>query len=393
MPSSAEKVLSNIREDEVVRILQELIRTKCEPDAGIYERDIAEYASKRLRDMGIGVELVEKEAGRPSVLARMKGSGGGHSIMFNGHQHAAVTRLEDWTVSPYEGVVKDGKVYGVAAADMKASNAAKIAALGAIKEAGVRHKGDIILFFGSGGEKAGRIGTKYVVEERGVRADFGVVGEPSDLQVVVAERGAIWFEVVTKGVEGLSGVSGVNAIEKMSNVIQGLKAYGSELAKHVDPLLGSATVSVNMVEAGSAPYTVPARCRAVVDRRLVLSETVDQGLREMQQILGDLRRADPQLDVEAKPLFTIDPVSVGQDEPIVKTALDAFRQIGRSTKIGGFKGWTEAYHMIRAGIPTVICGPGKVEVVHAPDEHVSVKDLVDTARVYALMALSTAGVA
>lgn len=393
MKPAEEKVFAEMREEDLVLLLRGLVRTKCEPDVGILERDLAEHCARLLREHGIEVALVEYETGRPSVVARMRGSGGGQRILFNGHLHAAGTHLEDWTVDPYEGIVRDGRIYGVGVADMKGAIAAKIAAMSAIRKARVRHRGDIILILGSGGEKAGVIGTKYLVEQYGVKAEAGVVGEPTSLEVAVAERGAIWFELATKGVAGLSGVKGVNAIEKMCDIIQTLREYGLELRKRVDPLLGSATISVNMIEAGSAPYTVPSVCKAVADRRLILSETVAQGLKETEKILSNLRKTDPQLVVEAKPLFTIEPISIPKEEPIVKVALDSLRQTtGRNHQISGFRGWTEAYHMIKAGIPTVICGPGTTSVVHAPDEYLAVQELVDSARAYALMALRFAGV-
>lgn len=389
MALKSKSFLDNITNDKVVALLQELVSIRCEPEARLYEKQLAEFISERLNAAGFEVELIEKEPDRPSVLARLKGTGTREALVLYGHLSAATTILDDWTVSPFAGEVRDGKLYGVGVADMKGGLASMMVAAQALLESDTQLMGDLILMFGSGAERAGTIGAKYVLEQKRLKAAAAIVGEPSALKIIIAERGAVWFEMKTKGVSGLSGVKGTNAVEKTAQVIVALQELRVRLNSRRHPLLTTPSVSVNQIAGGIAPYTVPSSCQTVIDRRLIVGETTKEAIDEMRLLITDLCHKDKELEVNVEPILEVEPFETSPKEKIVTTALSSLKEVtGREGEIGGFLGWTEGVHFVEAGIPTIIMGPGDISVVHAPDEYVEVQQLRNAAEIYALTALN-----
>ncbi len=383
-------VLSSIHEEDVVSLLQDMIKIKSEPESNISEKEVAEFLVHRMRSSGIEVEMVNKEPNRPNIVGRLRGNGGGKTLLFNGH--LAAFRVDPWTVDPYIERAKEGNVYGVGAADMKGAIAAMVIAMEAFTKIGQELSGDVIAVFGSGAEKGGLIGTKYVLDS-GVAADMAVNGEPTGNTLVVAERGAIWTELVTHGIAGLTGKGeSVNAIHKMNKIIESLLQYNEEIQRVKHPLLGTAQMSVNMIEAGQAPYTVPNRCRAVVDRRLLPGETTSDVQTQIGTIMDRLRKEDPSLKLDTRVELAFEPLEISIEEEIVKLAKEAIRTVTRNeARIQGFFGFTESVHIAQAGIPVVIIGPGVTEAAHTPNEWVGIQELVNASKIYAHIALKACG--
>lgn len=377
----------SIDKAEALKFLKEIVAIKCEPSIGIYEREIAQYYKRKMEEIGFEVELLEAVGGRPSVIGSLKGEGGGKSIIFNGHLMCPSSNLDDWHFKPYGCEEIEGRLYGVGAADMKAAIAAMILAAAALKRSGIRRGGDMVIALGAGGEAGGIIGTKYMVE-RGLRADCAIVGEPTELEIVFTQRGAVWMELFTKGRTGLTGVpGGVNAVHKMAALVNKLTELNKELNKRTHPLLGTAEISVNVIQGGTEFYNIPDRCRAKVDRRLVAGERTKEAIAEVEQAIGSARQEDPQLQVEMKVALAFEPAETPVDSPVVRLAREVIEEVrGRAPELRGIFGYTEAVHLIEAGIPTIICGPGSTKVIHAPDEYVHLSQYLDAIKVYALIA-------
>jgi acetylornithine deacetylase/succinyl-diaminopimelate desuccinylase-like protein len=368
---------------EALALLRDAIAIKSESEIGIYEGDIAAFYVNTMRDFGLSVEQFEAAPGRPSVIGRVEGRGLGRSLMFNSHLYCPSSRLEDWRTPPYEGVVDEGRIYGLGVSDTKAGIVAML--LAAREIARLRPRGSLVVGLGAGGEKGGFLGTKAIVD-RGVRADVAIVCEPTDLNVVCVQYGAVWADVTVKGAAGLTG-AGVNAIEKGLPVIHALLDLNKIVNERRHPLLPPSKIGVNAVHAGTGNPNVPDRCVITVDRRIVPGETPEAATREIEMILEELRRADPSLDASLAIDISLPPIETAQDSTFVGQLRDALGSVrSQPPEIRGIRGFTEMVHLVRNGIEAVVCGPGSSAVIHAPNEYVPVAEFFDAIGVYTTVA-------
>lgn len=375
-----------VAEADAVALLREATATKCEPEHEIYEQGIVDLYSRIMRDFGLEVDVFEKVAGRPSVVGRVRGSGGGRSILFNGHLNSPSSPLEDWQTDPYELTRVDGKLYGMGVADLKAAVVGMLFAARAVRESATR--GDVIIGLGAASELGGLIGTKAIVE-RGYRADVAIVGEPTNMDIINCQRGAVWFNVHVRGRSGLTGYGGVNAVHKAIRVAQAYVDFNEDLATRTNPIVGAAGLSVNIIQGGHRISTVPDRCMLTLDRRLIPGEAPGEAVAEIEGIAEELRAEDPELDLTLELRLTLPPLcDQAVDSLAVRAVTDAVLRVrGRAPVIKGIRGFTELVHLREAGIDGVVCGPGSANVIHAPNEYVTVEELMHTIRVYTAVAL------
>ncbi len=184
------------------------------------ERDCAEVVAKKLRGLGLEVELVEKEPGSTNVVARLKGTRGSPVLLYNGHIDV-VPAGNGWSRDPFSGEIVEGRLYGRGTADMKSGVASMVAAAEAIVKSGFKLKGDLLITAVADEETGSLKGTRYLIE-RGLKADMAVVSEPTDLRVEIAHKGILWAEITTRGRGSHASRPhlGVNAIDKMHAIIR-----------------------------------------------------------------------------------------------------------------------------------------------------------------------------
>src|SRR5436190_3857374 len=245
------------------------------------ETAIAGFVASWLRAEGLLVEVVEPVPGRPSVVGVLRGSGGGRSLMLNAHMDTVGAGGMAAAFSP---VVREGRVYGRGAYDMKASLAAIMVT--AREAARLRLKVDLIVT-AVADEEVASLGTSAVLEK--FRADFGIVTEPTELQLCLAHKGFVWLEVETHGVaaHGSRSDLGVDAIAHMGRVLTGVLDLDSRL--HEGPrhgLLGAGSIHASLIEGGQEMSTYPARCIAKLERRTIPGETEVE--RELFPIHGEV---------------------------------------------------------------------------------------------------------
>ena len=211
------KVLSQVKDEEVVNLLRDAIRVPSHKDLPHQEKEIGEFFAAWFDKHGIDVELQRVEGDRQNVIARIRGEGDGSTLMYNSHLDTKPPY--NMTIEPYNPVIKDGKVYGRGSVDAKAQLTAFSCALLAIKRAGIPLKGDLI-FTGVVGEEWDSKGTLHIAKN-GPKADMAVIGEPTKLDVCIAHKGIIRATVTTIGKSAHSSVPhlGINAIAKMGKVI------------------------------------------------------------------------------------------------------------------------------------------------------------------------------
>ena len=323
------------------------------------EAPIAEFVAGWSRAHGLEVEVVGESA-RPSVIAVARGSGGGRSLLLNGHLDTVGVGGMD---APYTPQVRDGRMYGRGTYDMKGGLAAILTAAAQAGERGLR--GDVIVTLVAD-EEVASIGTEAVLER--VRADAAIVVEPTELQLAVAHKGFAGFEVETAGVaaHGSRPHLGVDAIAKMGPILVALKQLDERLQSGTrHPLLGTGSLHASLIEGGQEFSSYPARCLLTGERRTLPEETTGRVEQELRAVVGD--RAELRMLVARDP-FEIDP------------SHELVRLVGSCAgdpEVVGVSYWADSGLIAAAGIPTVLFGP-LGEGAHAVEEWV---DLASVERV------------
>jgi len=371
--------------DEVLAYTRALIAAKSENPGGTEDRAAA-VASDILTGVGADPEIVRSEAGRPSVVASL-GAESGPSLAWNGHLDVVPAgSLDTWHLDPWAGEIDDdGRLIGRGAADMKGPIGAALAAASALRRAGTPLAGSLVFHLAADEELAGVHGTKVLWERGMLTQDAAIVGEPSELQVGLAERGGAWFTATAfgKAAHGSQPHRGVNAITSMARFLLRLPEVLPDI-EH--PLVGRPTVNAATIEGGSAPNVVPDRCEVDIDRRIVPGEIDPDAVRApFLAIVEALRSEHPEVEIEIRLREWTDAAEASPDTDIARIAVEAVRATtGTSPELAGFTGITDArFYINQADIPTVICGPGSLTVAHTADEWVPVDELVAGARAYA----------
>jgi len=326
---------------------------------GAGEAEIADFVAGWLREAGLEVELDEAAPGRPSVVAVARGSGGGASLMLNAHMDTVgVEGME----RPFEPEVRDGRLYGRGAYDMKGSLAACM--LAAQRLAREDLSGDVIVTAVADEEYAS-IGVQSVLAGR--RADAAIVTEPTGLRVCVAHKGFVWAEIETEGraAHGSRPAEGVDAITRMAPALARLAELQSALdAEPGHELVGPGSVHASLIEGGQELSSYPARCRLALERRTAPGESADQFRRECEALIEGIDGAELRMGL-VRPPFAVDP-----DAEVVQAVSGAAAAVtGKPAEIYGETYWMDAALTQAAGIPTVVFGPDGWGA-HAVDEWV-----------------------
>jgi succinyl-diaminopimelate desuccinylase len=382
--AAARAAADAVAPDEVLDHAKALIDAPSENPGGT-EDAAADVAAGILRDLDADVDVVRSDDGRPSLVTRI-GSGDRPVLAWNGHLDTVPAGdLETWSSDPFHAHVADGRLVGRGACDMKGPIASALAAVGAIRRAGLPLAGTLELHLVADEELAGIHGTR-VLRDRGLLTqDAAVVGEPTELRVALAERGGAWVTAVARGkaAHGSQPHLGVNAIVSMSRFVLRLPEV---LPGRVHPLVGRPTVNVALVAGGSAPNVVPDRCEADIDRRTVPGEDdPEEVLAPFRALIDELRREHPDDDLDVSIREWTEAAETSGETRIAAVTREAVAaETGAVPPFVGFTGITDArFYINDARIPTVIVGPGSLSVAHTAGESVGVDELLAAARVYA----------
>jgi succinyl-diaminopimelate desuccinylase len=377
-------VVEAVDADEVLRLARALIAARSENPGGT-EDEAAGVAADVLSGLGAALEVVRSDAGRPSVVATV-GSADGPSLAWNGHLD--VVPAGDpvtWTHPPFAGEVEDGRLVGRGAADMKGAIAAALAATAAIDRSGIALRGSLTMHLAADEELAGIHGTKVLWERGFLRQDACVVGEPSGLQVGLAERGGAWITATARGraAHGSTPHLGVNAITSMARFLLRIEEVLPDL-EH--PLVGRPTVNAALVSGGTAPNVVPDRCEVDIDRRLIPGETSpDEVLAPFGRLAAEIGREHPEVDLTFALREWTEAAEASPTSAIAGLCRAAVAdETGTMPADVGFTGITDArFYINDAKIPTVILGPGSLSVAHTANESIGVDELIAAGRIYA----------
>ncbi len=344
------------------------------------ERQIADFVAASLRGINLGVELLEPQPGRISVLGELKGRGGGRSLMLNAHCDTVdVQGMED----PFSGELCDGRVYGRGSYDMKGSLAACMAAAKALADAQVNLRGSVWVA-AVADEEYGSLGTADVIQHR--KFDAAIVTEPTALQVCLAHKGYLWIEVEVTGraAHGSRFELGIDANIKMGLFLAKLSELERALRlRSPHPLVGPPSLHAALLNGGTGLSSYAACSKLQIERRTVPGETEGQAVAEIQAIVDSLAAADPDFHASVRAFFVRDPFQVPADAEIVQT-LDraALKVLGQPAAHIGDTPWMDAALLQAADVETVVFGPVG-EGAHAAVEWVDFESVVKVAEVLA----------
>jgi acetylornithine deacetylase len=430
-PDHERRVMAEIAagEEELVQLAADLIgfdTTAGGPVGQIrQEPELQAYLAERLAAAGAEVDLwVPADEvvagsrqvphgfgfdGRPQLAARFPGSGGGASLLLNGHVDVVATGPPDaWTSPPFAPEVRDGQLYGRGACDMKGGVAAMVFAAETLARLNVPLRGDLTVCTVTDEEATGAGAIAAVA--RGVGADAGIIPEPTSFNVWVAVRGDVIPTITVPGRLGHAGIEhdpdaggAVNAIEKAAYLLGALSALHDDWQgrpDHRHPHLSPGHVIPTVIAGGDWVVNVPDSCRITLHVAYLPAHADDDGWgthveEEIERCVQAAAAADPWLSANPPTVewsVDIPAAQVDPDHPVVELALACGDAVGRPGRRAGLDSWHDGATFTRfGGTPTVAFGPRRIELAHAVDECVPVEDLVACSQALALAAVRQCG--
>ncbi|MGA2518922.1 MAG: M20 family metallopeptidase [Thermodesulfobacteriota bacterium] len=379
-----------IRKKELVDLTIHLVQIATENPPG-NEKTAAQFLRSLLSRMGFKIKTVLSPRGRWNIIAERRWGKGGRTLIFNGHLDVVPAGdPSQWKYPPFEGKLSKGRIYGRGASDMKSGIVSFIHALATIERSKIRlHRGAVILHLVSDEESHGHQGMGFLTQKVGIQGDAALVGEPTDLQPVIAQKGALWLRISTFGKSAHASRPhlGVNAVEKMTKLIERLNSI---LLEKEHPLLGKPTLSIGTIQGGTKINIVPDRCEIEVDRRILPGEKKEAVLGEMKAILDSLRPQDPLFQYRMEEIDFAEPSEVDPEEEIVRIGVEAIQEVmGKKPLLRAFSGFTDSrFYVNHYHIPTLILGPGGVDQAHTTNESVEVEALLQAAHIYGLIVMN-----
>jgi acetylornithine deacetylase len=335
------------------------------------EAEVARRIAGELEAIGLRVEITDAAPGRPNVVGVLEGRTPGRSLMFCGHTDTVgVTDM----ARPFDPEIRDGKLYGRGAQDMKGGVAAMIGAARRIVESGGLERGRVIVAAVVDEEHAS-LGADALVTKW--RADAAVVTEPTSLDVAVAHKGFQWMALDTRGraAHGSRPLEGRDAILRMGRVLARLEALDRGLQQRPPhALLGTASLHASLIDGGHELSSYPAHASLQYERRTLPGELSDVARIEAEAILADLKLEDPEFDAEARLTFGRDAYEIDPASQLPAMLIDAATASGCRAARVGMTFWTDAAILGAAGIPSVLFGPGGAGL-HSIEEYVIVDDV------------------
>ena len=369
----------------VVDLLKDLVATNSvNPTVGRGpgESAIAKLIADRLDAInGLEVRTQPVVDGRSNVIAIMKGSGGGRSLMLNGHMDTV--GVDRMIIDPFKPAIQGDMLRGRGACDMKGALAAMIGAVKSTADSGKRLRGDLV-FSAVIDEEYKSLGIKKLVQE--YRTDAAIVGEPTTMKVATAHKGFVWIEIEVKGKAAHGSVPerGVDAIAQAAKIVSATEKLQRDLGSRAHPLLGTPKIHTSTIHGGSDWSIIPERCVLGLERRTLPGESVASVMAEIEDILNIIRQDNADFMATARNPYDMPPLETSESEPIVQLAQRALAEnMGEKAPAIGVPYWTDGALLSMLGsIPTCLFGPGDIGVAHSADEYVSLESVLSSARVY-----------
>ena len=396
--------------DHAIKFLQDMVAI---PSVTGDEAAIQKHMSGYLLKVGLDVDMWETDweelkkhpgyrpvargyEGRPNIVATLKGTGGGRSLLLNGHTDVIpVGNGEGWSDNPWSAKIENGRIYGRGSCDMKSGVASHVLAVQYLKELGITPKGDVMINIVIDEEVSGH-GTLDTVM-RGYKADAGISGETSDLGVQPACIGRIWFQIDVEGKpagiqQRYLGISAIDLGNKIVKAVQELEDHRVATVKH--PLYPSAIDSLPCIigsfQAGNYPSAFPASAVLKGSIGTVPSEDHEAVKQSLVKKIAEVAAQDPWMKDHPPVVrfvgYDAEASEIPVNHPIVDIVSRTYTEVtGKQPVISGRQGAADTRFLNKyADTPTVIFGPGSTAIMHANDEYVSIEDYMTSIKVMAL---------
>ncbi len=421
MKDHREAVLRRVDDtrDEIVDFAAELVRIPTVNPPGELYRECAQAIGNKLGPCGFEVQYLTAEDRpehtpeypRMNVLGLQRGRSDHPLVHLNGHTDV-VPAGQGWTVDPFGGLVRDGRLYGRGSTDMKAGIAAAVYAAAALGRAGVQLEGSVEVSGTVDEESGGFAGMAWLAETKRIargRTDYVIIPEPLNVdRICIGHRGVYWFKVSAQGkaAHGSMPFLGVSAIEQIGAVLESVRnELAPALAERttempvVPPRARRASININAIRGGQAGQDIQSpcvadRCEAIFDRRLLVEEDIEQARREIIELLDKLSRNNPNWHYELTDLMTVHPVRTPDDSPLIASLTRSIDQVlGRKPELIASPGTYDHKHVKGiAGVEHCVAyGPGILELAHQADEYCLIEDLIHSTKVLALTILELTG--
>lgn len=386
-----------------------------------YERGIQEKIAEKLSVMGLEVDIWEMDGeelqkhdyfvsprtsfqGSPNVVGVWRGTGGGRSIILNGHVDVVPEGdRNQWEHDPYSGTIVDGKLYGRGSTDMKGGNLASLLAIQLLQDLGIRLKGDVI-FQSVVEEESGGAGTLATIL-RGYRADAALIPEPTNLKIFPKQQGSMWFRLLVKGRSAHGGTryEGVSAIEKSLLVVKAVADLEKKRNERItDPLYAKLPIpipiNIGVIEGGKWPSSVADLVKLEGRMGVAPGEEMEAAKLEMQEALHLLAEVDPWFAEHPVELEWFGarwvPGAVDLDHPLMQVLTKTYQEVKGEDPIIQASPWgTDGGLLTKlADTPAIVMGPGVTAVAHFPNEYIELDAVFACAEIFALTLLEWCGV-
>jgi len=385
-----EKILAHVDSEYVTTLLQKLVSIPSVNPPGSYHEIVPFIRDEMLR-CGLQLREYEHYPGRRNLVASVSGSGDGPTLLADAHYDVVPPYdLSRWKYPPFSAKIVDGILYGRGSADCKASLAAMMAAARALLESKMGLRGNLILVAWADDEwrpsdSKWFNGESYLAKNGLIKADMAIFGEPYDLQLLSMSKGRVWFEFEVEGVASHSASGGgINAIREATKLIDTI--YNLKLGDH--PIGGKDTVNIGTIHGGEQTNMVPDLCRLTFDIRFSPPMTSKRLEEMVNKACETLARQDPQFKIRSLKVTerreTVEFPTNGKLVKAMKTAgravLGSEPKLGVAVSFGDVADWKDTVGLREA----CMSGPGKTDQAHAVDEHVSLGELIQATKIYAL---------
>lgn len=364
-------------DERLITLLADMIRipSVCPSDGGPGEQAFADFVARELGARGFAIERQICLDERPNLIATFGPATPKKTVAFEFHLDTVGT--QGMAMPPFEPTVQNGRLFGRGACDDKGPAAALLYALTPEVLAGLRERGVRLLILGAMGEEKGNIGAEQLIE-RGVRADQMIVLEPTELAIIHAHKGALWFSVEVRGraAHGSVPEEGINAICAMMSVVEYLlENTAAAAAAREHPVLGKPTINIGRIQGGAGINIVPDRCFIEVDRRLLPEE---DGAQLIEQLKSHVRRMkeDGEITdgtVQVRKLGL--PFMTAPDSELVRLLAASCAACGVDSEVKGAAWYSDAGILSRVCREIVVFGPGSILQAHTAEEYIELTEL------------------
>jgi acetylornithine deacetylase/succinyl-diaminopimelate desuccinylase-like protein len=410
-PDTAEQILAQVKEDEIVAMARDVINI---PSPTGEELQMAQYMQNALQALGLQVTWQEVEEGRANVVGRWIGSGGGKNLMFNGHMDTSNTGREDFLAGlgyKPNAVVKNGFLYGLGIYNMKGALVCYTQAVKALQRAGIRLKGDVIIAAVAGeiektqwGEFKGKeyrgygVGTHYLVNH-GILPDMCILGEPTDMHVVLEHFGSMWVRISCTGIyvhtAFCEGREEMNSIRRMHSLMDPILKWIANWEKKAAHGGKKAIVNLGGIRGGHAwrASRTPEKTDLFLDVRVPPTIPMNEARREIKQLFLELEKQHPEFGLEFETYVSVPGARIDESHEMIR-AIDANHEriMGQLPEREVVTWCSDASVLSRYGVETVNYGPSSGPR-DKEGEKVKIQTLVDITKIYALTAAELCGVA